>query len=141
MPISEHPIPGTIIMCDFKQGFREPEMTKRRAVVVVSPKIAMRPGVCTVVCLSTTAPDPKMPYHAQIDIRPKLPDPLESDGVWIKGDMIYAVGFHRLDLIRIGKKANGDRIYRFDILDNEQMKLIKTCVLRSIGLNTLTRHL
>lgn len=141
MPINEHPIPGTIVMCDFNQGFRDPEMTKRRPVIVVSPKIGLRPHLCTVVALSMTAPNPKMAYHAQIDIRPKLPEPLQSDGVWIKGDMVYAVGFHRLDLIRTGKGPNGKRLYRYDLLSPEQFKLVRTCVLRSLGLHSLTAHL
>lgn len=98
MPIKEHPFVGSILLCDFNSGFREPEMVKRRPVVVLSPKIAARPGLCTVVALSETEPHPRLPYHCQIDIRPKLPDGFNSDGVWVKGDMIYAVGFTVLTL-------------------------------------------
>jgi mRNA interferase MazF len=82
-----------------------------------------------------------MPYHCQIDIRPKLPAPWDSDGVWVKGDMIYAIGFHRLDLIRLGKDRQGKRIYRMDFLTDDQMKQIKTCVLRGLGMSGLTKHL
>jgi mRNA interferase MazF len=96
MPIKEHPLLGSILMCDFSSGFREPEMVKRRPVVVISPKIRQRPKLCTIVALSTTAPYPVMPYHCQIDIEPDLPMPLASRGLWVKGDMINAVGFHRL---------------------------------------------
>ena len=100
MPIAEHPEPGTILRCNFDSGFKAPEMVKPRIVVVLSPKIKKgRPGLCTVVALSTTAPDPVMQYHCQLDIKPKLPHPWESEGIWVKGDMVYAVGFHRLDLI------------------------------------------
>jgi uncharacterized protein YifN (PemK superfamily) len=95
----------------------------------------------TVVALSSSAPDPVMPYHCQIDIRPRLPKPWISDGIWVKGDMIYAVGFHRLDLIRMGKDRNGDRIYRMDVLDDRQMKAVRACVLRALGLSVLTKHL
>lgn len=78
MPIQEHPALGTILTCDFNAGFKEPEMVKRRPVVVISPKIAGRYGLCTVVALSLTEPDPIMPYHCQIDIRPELPYPLRA---------------------------------------------------------------
>ncbi|WP_322516411.1 type II toxin-antitoxin system PemK/MazF family toxin [Rhodopseudomonas palustris] len=141
MAIREHPIPGTILVCNFDGTFREPEMVKPRCVVVLSPKIAARPGLCTVVCLSTTTPHPVMPYHCQIDIRPRLPGTWRSDGVWVKGDMIYAMGFHRLDLIRTGKTREGKRTYRFDVLAPDQMKMIKSCVLKGLGMSPLTKHL
>jgi len=141
MAIAEHPAIGTILMCNFDQGFRPPEMVKRRAVVVISPKIRARPGLCTVVALSTTPPNPVMPYHCQLDIRPRLPLPFESDGIWVKGDMINAVGLHRLDLIRCGKDANGKRLYYFDPVSAENLLKIRRCVLHGAGLSTLTKHL
>jgi uncharacterized protein YifN (PemK superfamily) len=141
MPIREHPTTGTLLLCDFSEGFRVPEMVKRRPCVVLSPKIGARPGLCTVVALSTDKPDPVMAYHCQIDIRPELPPPWQSNGVWVKGDMVNAVGFHRLDLFRLGKAEDGKRIYRFDTLSAEQLKQIRGCVLKAIGLTTLTKHL
>jgi mRNA interferase MazF len=141
MPIREHPEPGTILVCNFDGGFKEPEMVKPRLVVVLSPNIKARPWLSTVVALSTTPPDPVMTYHCQIDIEPKLPISWSSDGIWVKGDMIYAVGFHRLDLTRLGKERDGKRVYRMDTLTGEQMKTVKTCVLRGMGLAALTKHL
>jgi mRNA interferase MazF len=142
MPIREHPELGTVLMCDFNQGFCAPEMVKRRPVVVISPKISNRYGLCTIVCLSNTAPDPVMPYHCQIDIRPMLPAPRwQSDGVWVKGDMIYAVALHRLDFFRMNKDANGTRKYIFEPLSDYNIKKIRNCVLRSMGLSSLTKHL
>ena len=38
MPITFHPHPGTVLICDFFTGFQPPEMVKRRHVVVVSPR-------------------------------------------------------------------------------------------------------
>lgn len=141
MPVVEHPLIGTILMCDFNSGFVEPEMVKRRPVVVISPKISGRPKLCTVVALSNTEPDPVMPYHCQIDIMPALPEPLQSQGVWVKGDMVNTVGFHRLDLIRLGKNQQGRRIYRYNTLTNEQITQIRSCLLKAIGLSTLTKYL
>ncbi|HUZ67881.1 MAG TPA: type II toxin-antitoxin system PemK/MazF family toxin [Beijerinckiaceae bacterium] len=141
MAISEHPPIGTIIICDFSAGFKQPEMVKRRPVVVISPKIASRAGLCTIVALSTTTPVPKIPYHCQLQIDPPLPDPWGSHSMWVKGDMVYAVAFHRLDLIRLGKDDRGKRIYRFHCLNHDQLREVRECLLRSIGLSVLTKHL
>jgi mRNA interferase MazF len=141
MAIREHPALGTILMCDFGAGFAEPEMVKRRPVVVLSPKIGARPYLYTVVALSTKTPDPVMPYHCQIDLRPRLPPPLQSDGVWVKGDMVNTVGFHRLDLIRLGKERDGKRIYLYQPLSSDTLRRVRVCVLHAMGLSTLTKHL
>ena len=141
MSILEHPPVGTLLICDFDSGFKEPEMVKQRVVVVVSPKIEARRGLCTVVALSMTDPDPVMPYHRQIDIRPQLPVRWSSDGVWIKGDMINTVAFHRLDLIRIGKDRRGKRLYYYDPLSSENLRTVRECFLRSLALGSLTKQL
>lgn len=141
MAITEHPHKGSVLLCDFDQGFQVPEMAKLRPVVVLSPNIKARPGLCTVVCLSTTPPDPIMDYHATLNIAPKLPLPYQSDGVWIKGDMIYSVGFHRLNFIRAGKQIDGKRLYYYHTLSEDQLTLVKSCVLRGMGLSRLTKHL
>jgi mRNA interferase MazF len=78
-------------------------MVKPRCVIVLSPRIRTRAKLCTVVCLSSTAPNVKQQYHCQLDISPELPSPWSSKGVWVKGDMIYSIGFHRLNLIRLQK--------------------------------------
>jgi uncharacterized protein YifN (PemK superfamily) len=141
MAIREHPGLGTVLMCDFGAGFTEPEMVKRRPVVVISPKIAARPYLCTVVALSTKRPEPVMHYHCQIDLRPRLPPPLKSDDVWVKGAMVNTVGFHRLELIRLGKERGGKRIYLYEPLSGDTIRKIRACVLRAMGLSTLTKHL
>ena len=82
-----------------------------------------------------------MQYHCQIDLRPNLPGHWQSDGVWVKGDMVNAVGFHRLDFLRLGKDGQGKRIYLYEPLSNENIKKIRTCVLRGMGLAVLTKHL
>ncbi|WP_309610716.1 type II toxin-antitoxin system PemK/MazF family toxin [Sphingomonas sp.] len=141
MALREHPPVGLVLTCNFEPGFRAPEMVKRRPVVVISPKMRGRPDLCTVVALSTTPPVPPLACHAQIDIRPKLPDHWESDGVWVKGDMIYTVALHRLDFIRIGKDRNGKRMYYLHSVGHEKLTVIRRCVLSGIGLGSLTNHL
>ena len=141
MPIREHPDRGSIVVCDFSSGFQNPEMDKTRPVVVLTPKIKARPGLCTIVSLSTTPPDPEMPYHAQIDISPELPGPFQSHGLWIKGDMVNAVAFHRLNLIRCGKDKNGVRKYYYNTISDNQLRLLQKCVLHGMGMSSLTKHL
>ena len=141
MPINDHPLPGSILICNFNGTFKEPEMVKPRCVIVLSPRIRARGKLCTVVCLSRTAPYLEMPYHCQLDIRPKLPLPWDSDGISVKGDMIDSIGFHRLDLIRLGKDRDGRRIYRMDTISDEQMKIVRCCVLRGLGMSALTKYL
>jgi len=128
-------------MCDFNQGFREPEMVKHRPVVVISPRIVARPKLCTVVALSTTAPDPVMQYHCQVDFDPPLPHWMDSKGIWIKGDMVQAVGFHRLDFIKFGKGQTGKREYYYSTLSPENLKKVRSAVLGGLGLTPLTKHL
>lgn len=141
MAIKAHPNIGTILTCDFNMGFREPEMVKRRPVVVISPAIAWRPGLYTVVGLSTTPPAPPRPYHSLLVLDPPLPPPWDTVEMWVKGDMIAAVGFHRLDHVRIGRDEANRRRYRVDPLSKEQIKDVQRCVLNSIGLFRLTKHL
>ena len=130
MPIKEHPVTGTLLLCDFSVGFKVPEMVKLRPVVVISPKIAARPGLCTVVALSTTKPDPVMSYHCEIHV-PALPESWSSEVVWVKGDMVNTVGFHRLDFFRLGKNRAGKRQYLYTPLSSEKYQ--DNSVLRAQG--------
>lgn len=141
MPIREHPPKGCIVMCDFSAGFTPPEMVKRRPAVILSPKITGRPGLCTIVALSTTPPTKIMPYHCQIDLNPELPAPWTSKGIWVKGDMINAIGLHRIDLVRLGKDKSGKRNYLLTPLPLETMRAITKCVLHGMGLSILTKSL
>ena len=108
--------------------------------MVLSPKIINRPHLCTVVTLSTTAPDPIMSYHRQINLDPILPLKYQSQGIWIKGDMVNAVGFHRLNLIFDGKNDN-KRNYLYEGQIEENIKIARQCVLRALGMSVLTKHM
>jgi mRNA interferase MazF len=140
MAIAAHPKIGTILRCDFTEGFKEPEMVKRRPVIVISPAITARPFLCTVVPLSTEPPEKEMPYHIELK-KLTLPRPYEAGPNWVKGDMVCSVGFHRLDLIRTGKDKSGSRTYYYEQLSAEDLKGVRTCVLRALGLSVLTKHL
>ena len=140
MGIREHPAIGTVLKCTYGDGFMPPEMVKPRPVVVISPKITGRSGLCTVVPLSTTAPDPVMRYHCQIDLPETLPRWMTKQGVWVKGDMLSVVSFRRLDLISTGKDRQGKRQYVFDPISEDALRAVRRAVLASMGLSQLTKH-
>lgn len=141
MTIRFHPQPGTILSCDFDKGFKRPEMVKKRPVLAISPKINHRPQLVTVVALSTTRPDPIMDYHVALP-RACLPNiaAFQEGDTWVKADMIYAVGFHRLEQIRVGTK-DGRREYFTRRLSRERMKAIYEAVLHSLNLGHLAEYL
>jgi mRNA interferase MazF len=131
-------------MCDFTQGFKEPELVKHRPVLVITPSMIGRPDLVTIVGLSTREPIPARNYHYMIpkNSMPQIGKFQEKD-TWVKADMIYTVGFHRLNLIQLGKKDphTQKRQYFTQKLGREQMKQIYTCVLHGINLGSLTPHL
>ena len=80
MPISFPVARSTILLCDYSTGFREPEMVKRRPVVVVSHRLPRRDGLCTVVPLSTTPPPvPGLAYVYELTLDPALPEPFKRN--------------------------------------------------------------
>ncbi|VAW58168.1 hypothetical protein MNBD_GAMMA11-377 [hydrothermal vent metagenome] len=115
-----------------------------RPVVVLTPSITGRAKLVTVLALSTKEPDIIMPFHYKMprNSMPQLGRFQESD-TWVKGDMIYTAGFHRLDLIRLGKKDNktGKRLYFTRKLSREQMREVYACALHGLNLGQLSQHL
>ena len=145
MAITFHPRVGQILYCDFSTGFKEPEMVKsNRPVIVVSPSMSGRDNLTTIVGLSTVTPDPVQLYHLQLPraCLPMLGQFQERD-TWVKGDMIYSVGFHRLDLIKLGQKDRNTRkrLYFTRRLSRERMAEVYGCILHAINLGKLIEHL
>lgn len=133
MALKFYPEQGSILICDF-HGFHEPEMTKRRPVVVISPKRKNSPRLCTIVPLSTTIPRPIEKYHVRLEIEPLLPEPYSRRVCWAKCDMIYQVSFERLSLPCFGKITDGTRMYYQVPLSPEKLHEIKRAVGAALGL-------
>jgi len=131
MAIQFHPKAGTILVCDFRDGFRPPEMVKRRPAVVISPPISARPGLCTVVPISTEPPGRVMAYHVELR-ELALPPPFEAGPNWVKADMIYALSFERLDLFRAGRRPDGKRSYNHVQLSAADFLAVQRAVLASL---------
>lgn len=140
MAIKYSPKAGQILMCDF-QGFKAPEMVKNRPVLV----LATRPNghrLVSVTCLSTAVPTKVENYHLKLDTKHLPPDKFfRKKDTWVKGDMIYTVSFDRLDLIKLGKTAQGKRKYFVDRLEKNMMKKVYSCVLHGLDLGALGVHL
>lgn len=113
-------------------------MVKRRLCVVISPPIEARVGLCTVVPLSKSDPEEIQPYHYRFQIPFQMPPNWGNAPRWAKCDMVCAVGFHRLDLIRLGKDKAGVRQYQLNTLSSIHLREISNGVLSSLGLPPLT---
>ncbi|HCP63812.1 MAG TPA: type II toxin-antitoxin system PemK/MazF family toxin [Hyphomonadaceae bacterium] len=133
MPLASHPAPGTVVRVDLSEGFRPPEMVKRRPVIVLSPPIRNRQMLCTIVPLSTSPPRPVLAHHMQIGFEPLLPAPYNSPVMWLKGDVVLTVAFHRLRLLFSGWD-DGQRIYDVLVLDAETFEKVRGCVRSGLGL-------
>jgi len=132
MSIQVHPAPGQIVICDF-QGMKEPEMTKRRPVVVLSARIRDRQKLCTVVPLSSTPPRPVRDHHMRVELKPPLPEPYAEPVCWAKADMLYTVSFDRLQLPFSGKDEKGKRIYIIQSISDDELVALRQCVLAGLG--------
>jgi uncharacterized protein YifN (PemK superfamily) len=141
--LNYHPKVGNLLFCDFS-GFKEPEMVKNRPVVVIAPPHKGGAQLVTVVPLSTVTPEPIRDYHFLI---PRQCLPKEGfffgKDTWVKGDMVYTVGFHRLNAIRLSGRnpQTRQRVYFTNRLGREHMKQIYTCVLHGIHMPWLAAHM
>jgi uncharacterized protein YifN (PemK superfamily) len=131
MPIAFVPYPGTVLMCDYRTGFRPPEMVKRRPVVVMATKPRHSRGPYLVVPLSTARPRPVELFHVRIPagrywfLSPTL-------DVWAKCDVIAAVAPFRLDRMRRDGQLSAPTI------EHDDFRAIQRGVLHACGLSPLT---
>lgn len=118
-------------------------MVKKRPVVVLTPSMDGRGELVTVVALSSVRPNPVRSFHCLL---PQACLPMlgqyQQNETWVKGDMIYAVGFHRLDAIKLGTRgADGKRQYFTNCLSRARMREIYACVLHGLHMSALADHI
>lgn len=135
MPIAFSPNPGDVLICDYRTGFRKPEMVKLRPVVVISPRLRQRDGLCTVVPLSTTAPWRPVDYQCPVTLPFVPPHPFTATEVWAKADMLATVGFGRLDQFRTPRPRKGQRTYLKMRISTDDLERIRACVRVALGLD------
>lgn len=134
MPIKYDLKPRTVLLCDYsKGGFREPEMVKRRPVIVISPRLRHRNGLMTVVPLSTTAPEKIGPHHCQVNLPQPMPG-FPATQCWVKADMIATVSFDRLDLFRTDRDPSGKRKYLTPRISEADFALVLASIRAALGL-------
>ena len=128
MPLTFHPGPGAIVICDFSTGFQPPEMVKVRPVVVISPR-RRSVQLVTVVPLSSVAPVPVEPWHYPL---PAGAYPPARGVIWAKCDMVATVGLARLD--RVKAKIQGRRVYQTFQISDAALAAILAGVRAALGL-------
>ena len=131
MAIKYHPNPGTVLTCDFS-GMIEPEMIKERPVVVISPRLRSRTGLCTIVPISTTPPSPAMKWHYNLSLNEGFSPKWNETDVWVKCDMIYTMRFERLE--RFHARVADKRKYYDRKLPDSDIDGIMKCVQAFLGL-------
>ena len=129
-----HPHAGTLVICDFR-GSIEPEIVKRRPVIVVTPRLPHRSHLCMIVPLSTTPPDHPQPYHVRLS-KNYHPNEDADLPVWAKCDLVQSVSMRRLDRFKIGPRR-----YLSPKIDAEDLAAVRRGLLHALGFPTLTAYL
>lgn len=127
MAITIYPKAGMVLVCDF-HGYRAPEIIKRRPIVVISPNHLHRPGLCTVVPLSTTPPVPLEGYHVPL---PAATVPGGERDCWAKCDLVATVCRDRLDRVRLGRGE-----YRIGYVSTEVVNALRRAAALSFGVDS-----
>jgi len=134
LALKYHPKQGTLVLVHFDRAFKQPEMVKSRPCIVISKRIKQRPNLVTVVPLSTTPPDPVMPYHCEIEIDVDLPSRWRAKSCWVKGDMIYSLSFERVNLFNLGRGEDGRRRYQTSTISQDSFENVQNCVRAALDL-------
>ena len=115
-----------VLMCDFSDGFKVPEITKVRPVVVVSPHHMHHSELYTVVPFSTTRPHIIRQCHYYFE---KNPLPNKEKPVWAKCDLVCTVARHRLDRIKLAKRK-----YVSCYIQDQELQAIRQCLRYVLGI-------
>ena len=116
-------------------------MVKRRPAIIVSHRLAYRDRLCTVVPLGQSPPEREVAYQCRIEINPELPEPFAASAFWAKADMLATVSLDRLDLFHTARDSTGRRRYIQPRLSADDLKRVRRCILRALGMDNLTEHL
>jgi uncharacterized protein YifN (PemK superfamily) len=134
MPISFFPRAGQVFVCDFT-SFTEPEMTKKRPVIIISPRLPHRSQIVTVVPLSTTAPKHTLPFVVKLS---RNYHPLEAADlpVWAKCDMVTNLSLSRINAFKVGRRK-----YDYPTVSQEDLLAVRHGVIHGLGMSHLLESL
>jgi uncharacterized protein YifN (PemK superfamily) len=130
MALPYHPVPGTILVCDYSTGFKVPEMVKKRLCVTISPRLRRRDGLVSVVPLSQTRPHHLEDWHVPILI--DVPH-WGGEQRWAACDMLATVGFQRLDQPHTKNPKTGARKHHQIELPEALVTDLRRAVRASLG--------
>ena len=130
MPLPFQPRQGAVVLCDFR-GMIEPEMVKRREVVVIA-RHKHNGQLVTVVPLSATEPERPETYHYRLSKDPR-PDGDPTKTIWAKCDMVYTLCLERLDMHYTRTRRGARQSVRVQ-LPPEDIAAIRLCVAAALQL-------
>jgi len=141
MGLTHPPERGYIVIVDFELGgggILGAEMPKcQRPCIVVQNNRLHRGPLVTVVPISTTPPDPAMPWHHELSHLSFRAWPLDWDGQgtprWAKCDYVTTVSLERCTN-PYRKERNGRRYTRVRITKTD-LESVERCVLWALGIN------
>ena len=110
-----HPKKGSVLICNYK-GNILPEITKKRPVVIITPKLPYREKLAMIVPLSTTPPKYNVDYV--VKLRGYYGNDPKRPQQYAKCDLISSVSFKRLDRVKIGYRKYITPTLSDDDLDN-----------------------
>lgn len=114
-------------MCDFA-GFKPPEMTKVRRVVVLSPRCRVGfPSTYIVVPISKKTPNPPEGCHCEFTAG-RYGFFHATESVWAKADMVACVAAGRLDRVMFNGRFSRAQIHKGDLLS------VRAAVLHALGM-------
>jgi uncharacterized protein YifN (PemK superfamily) len=130
MALPYQPRLGSIVLCDFR-GMIEPEMVKRREVVVIA-RHKRNSQLVTVVPLSSTEPERIEMYHHKLSNKSR-PDGDPTKTIWAKCDMVYTLCLERLDMHYTSTRRGGRQSVRMK-LSHDDLAAIRSCVALALEL-------
>ena len=130
MPINFFPRMGQVLMADFSD-LKEPEMTKIRPVIIVSPRLPYRSELAAVVPVSLTPPRHNLPFCYRLS---KNYNPLEHDSLpcWAKADMVTNIAIRRLEGFKVGRRK-----WDYPSLSPADLDAVRLAVMFGLGLDRL----
>ena len=125
---------GQVLMADFSD-LRQPEMTKVRPVIILSPRLPYRSELVTVVPISLTPPRHELPFCHLLSRNYHLGENQDKPS-WAKADMVMTISLGRLNGFKIGKRR-----WAYPELSAEDLLEVRRAVLHGLRYGSLAMEL
>ena len=128
MALSFFPKAGQIFVADFSD-LKAPEITKKRPVIIISPKLPYRSELATIVPISTTAPRHQLPFVFRLS-KNYTPWGSTDTESWAKCDLVMNISLGRLSAFKVDRRK-----YVYPNLSPEDLAGVRNGVLAGLGLD------